>query len=418
MNQRRRILKKRILFLISDTGGGHRASAQAIAEAIEFLYPEQFEVIIEDIWKNHTPYPFREIPKAYHWVVGPGLPLWRLMWHTMAQPAVQRRILDDVEVVVKDEISAYFRAVRPDLVVSVHPLLNRIGFDCLHKVEFSRPFVTVVTDLFTVHPIWIDPRVTRCIVPTEEARTQAIRLGMAPEKLAVYGQPVSIKFAQPPGNKLALRQKLGLDLQRPAVLITGGGEGSGHLFSIARQIAQNVARVQLLIVAGRNRSLYQALNAVRWEVSTHIFGFVDNMPELMHAADLIVTKAGPGTISEALIAGLPLILSDFIPGQETGNVDYIEDNGAGVFVRNPIDIAHIVDRWTRPGNQTLAMLRAKATQLARPRASLLVAEDLCYLVEHGSGLPGYQRVPSAQDTQQSGTAVALDEFERAVERAQ
>ncbi len=389
-----KILKKRILFLISDTGGGHRASAQAIAEAIEFLHPEQFEVIVEDMWKNHTPHPFRDIPKAYRWVVGPGLPLWRLMWYTLAQPTVQHHILDDIEVLVEDEMSAYFQTIRPDLVVSVHPLLNRIGFDCLRKAGFSGPFATVVTDLFTFHPTWIDPRVTRCLVPTEEARTQAITLGMAPEKLAVYGQPVSIKFAQPPGNKLALRQKLGLDIQRPAVLITAGGEGGGRLLAIARQIAQTVSRVQLLIVTGRNHSLRDELEAVTWAVPTHIYGFVENMPELMHASDLIVTKAGPGTISEALIAGLPIILSDFIPGQETGNIDYIEGNGAGVFAGNPVDIARLVEQWTRPGNQTLAALRANATRLARPRASLLIAEDLCHLVELGSGLPSHQRVAS------------------------
>lgn len=413
-----KILKKRILFLISDTGGGHRASAQALAEAIEFLHPEQFDVIVEDIWKNHTPHPFREIPKAYRWVVGPGLPLWRLMWHTMAQPTVQHRILDDIEAVVKDEISAYFRAIRPDLVVSVHPLLNRIGFDCLRDAGFSTPFATVVTDLFTFHPTWIDLRVNRCIVPTEAARSQAIELGMMPDKIAVYGQPVSIKFAQPPGNKVALRQKLGLDLQRPAVLITGGGEGSGRLLAIARQIAQTVPWVQLLIVTGRNQSLRDELEAMTWPVPTHIYGFVENMHELMVVSDLVVTKAGPGTISEALIAGLPIILSDFIPGQETGNVDYIEGNGAGVFIRNPMDIARVVDQWTRPGNQTLAMLRANATRLARPRASLLIAEDLCHLVEPGSGLPGQQRVANAQDTHQSGPAVGVDEFEGAVERAQ
>lgn len=389
--------KKRILLLISDTGGGHRAAAQAIADAIEFLHSSRYEIIIEDLWRNHTPHPFREIPNAYRWVVGPGLPLWRLLWYTLAHPTLQRHILDDVALLVKDDVQGYFRTVQPDLVVSIHPLLNHIGFDCLRDAGFSAPFVTVVTDLVTFHPTWIDPRVTRCIVPTEAAREQAIQLGMAFEKVAVYGQPVSFKFAFSPGDKQTLRQTLGLDPQRPAVLLTGGGEGSGRLFTIARQIAQCVPRVQLLIVAGRNLPLRKALEAVKWETPTHIYGFVANMHEMMHAADLIITKAGPGTISEALSAGLPMILSDFIPGQETGNVHYIEKHGAGVFARNPAEIARIVDQWTRPGNPTLVTLRANAARLAHPHSSLLIAADLCHLIEDGFGLPTQRCATNARD---------------------
>ncbi|MEZ4663070.1 MAG: glycosyltransferase [Caldilineaceae bacterium] len=375
-------MSKRILFLISDTGGGHRASAQAIAEAMHFLHPHQYETIIEDMWRNHTPHPFREIPKAYRWVVGPGLPLWKLMWHTMSQPTLQRHILDEVEFLVRSDMQAYFRTTQPDMVVSVHPLLNQIGLNCLRDSGSHAPFVTVVTDLFTFHPTWVDPRVDRCLVPTEAARTYAIELGMAPEKIAVYGQPVSLKFAQPPGDKATLRQQLGLDADRPAVLLVGGGEGSGRLVAIARQIVQHAPHVQLLVVTGRNRALRQELAAASWAQAPHIhiYGFVNNMSELMHACDLIVTKAGPGTISEALIAGLPMILFDFIPGQETGNVAYVEHNGVGVFAPSPSEVAHTIAIWTCPGSPILNEMRANALRLARPRASLLMAEDLCHVV--------------------------------------
>ncbi|MEZ4706136.1 MAG: glycosyltransferase [Caldilineaceae bacterium] len=381
-------MPKRILFLISDTGGGHRASANAIAEAIHFLHPQQYETIIEDMWQNHTPHPFREMPRAYRWVVGPGLPLWKLMWHTMSQPTLQRHILDDVKYLVKNDMKAYFRTSQPDMVVSVHPLLNHIGLNCLRDIGSRAPFATVVTDLFTFHPTWIDPRVDRCLLPTEAARSQAIELGMNPHKIAVYGQPISIQFAQPPGDKRTLRLQLGLDVARPAVLLVGGGEGSGRLAAIAQQIVQRAPHVQLLVVAGRNHALRQELAAASWaqRPHVHIYGFVNNMPELMHACDLIVTKAGPGTISEALIAGLPIILFDFIPGQETGNVAYVEQNGAGIFAKSPLEVARTVAKWTRPGSANLDVLRANATRLARPRASLLIAEDLCHLVQHGVGL--------------------------------
>ena len=377
-------MKQRILFLISDTGGGHRASAQAIAEAINFLHPDRYEMIIEDLWKNHTPHPFRGMPNTYRWMTGPGLPLWKLLWSTLAQPTLHQHILDDIEALVRNDITAYFRAVQPDMVVSVHPLLNRIGLDCLRTVHLAIPFVTVVTDLVTFHPTWIEPRVTRCIVPTEPARQQAIALGMAPEKLAVYGQPVSLKFAQPVADKSTLRKALGLNPDRPTILLTGGGEGGGQMRTIAQAIATQANQTQLMIVTGRNQSLRKELEALRWEIPTQIYGFVDNMPELMHAADMLVTKAGPGTISEALIAGLPMILADFIPGQETGNVHFVEGNGVGHYTNRPEEIAQLVLAWTQPGNPILQTMATNAARLARPRASLLIGEDLCYLLEHGS----------------------------------
>jgi 1,2-diacylglycerol 3-beta-galactosyltransferase len=377
-------MKKRILFLISDTGGGHRASAQAIVEAIHFLHPARYELIIEDLWKNHTPRPFCKLPNTYRWITGPGLPLWKLLWATLAQPTLQHRILADIGFWVRADIIAYYRAHRPDLIVSIHPLLNQIGLDCLHAARLDIPFVTVVTDLITFHPTWIDPRVTRCLVPTEAARQRALALGMAPEKLAVYGQPVSLKFAQPVADKAVLRQTLGLHGTRPTVLLVGGGEGGGHLFAIARAIAQQAPQTQLLIVTGRNATLQAELAAIRWEIPTQIYGFVDNMPALMHAADLLVTKAGPGTISEALIAGLPMILADFIPGQETGNVQFVEENGVGRYVPDAEAIADLVQEWCTPGLPALATMARNAASLARPRAALLIAEDLCFTLEHGT----------------------------------
>ncbi|MCA9975497.1 MAG: glycosyltransferase, partial [Anaerolineales bacterium] len=98
------------------------------------------------------------------------------------------------------------------------------------------------------------------------------------------------------------------------------------MYDIAREIAQRVPQAQLIVVAGRNKELKQRLENVAWEIPAHIFGFVHNMPELMGAADILITKGGPGTISEAFIAGLPVIISGYIPGQEAGNVQYVLEN--------------------------------------------------------------------------------------------
>lgn len=373
-------MKKRILFLMSDTGGGHRASAQAIQEGIETLHPDKYEIIIEDVWKNHMPWPLNVIPDTYGWMTGPGLPLWRALWQMSNAPHWQRYWFKAIAPIIKRKVARYLKTVQPDLVVSVHPLMNHLGLIWLKAAELNAPFITVITDMVTFHPAWICPEVTHCIVPTEQARLRAIKFGMSNQKLTVHGQPVSLRFANCLHDKKTLRRHLNLDIDRDTVLVVGGGEGFGQVHKIAREIARTVPSAQLVIVAGRNQMLKQELDATHWEIPTRIYGFVDNMPELMHASDFLITKAGPGTISEAFIAGLPPIISGYIPGQETGNVAYIQEHGAGVYAESPIDIARLIRNWMTPNNTTLRRMAENATQLARPQASLGIATELCQYV--------------------------------------
>ncbi len=373
-------MKKKLLFLMSDTGGGHRAAALALSEAIEYLYPDQYEIIIEDIWKKHLPWPFNLLPNTYGWMTGPGLPLWQAMWFISTRFPVLNFIFELLGPLLGRRVCRYMQAVQPDIVVSVHPLMNHLGVKWLKTARLDVPFITVVTDLVTFHPSWICPQVTRCLVPTEPARERALQLGMPAKKLAVYGQPVALKFANSKGQKSTLRHKLNLAPHCFTALLVGGGEGFGPIFAVARQIAQEVPQAQLLIVAGRNRRLLQKLEAVEWEIPTRVFGFVDNMPELMGAADVVITKAGPGTISEAFIAGVPPLLLGYIPGQESGNVAYVQENGAGVYAETPADIANLIHGWQSPQNPALSQMAQNAARLARPQASLQIATDLCRFV--------------------------------------
>lgn len=368
---------KKILFLISDTGGGHRAAARAIEEAIEYLHPGQYESIIVDVWKEHMVWPIRLVPDTYAWITGPGRLLWALLWKVSSYHRMQRLLFDCCTPLVKDSVARYISNQQPDLAVSVHPLMNHLGVIWLETAGLRIPLITVVTDMVSFHPSWICPEVDHCIVPTREAWQRAVRYGMPKEKLAVHGQPVGLKFARFSGDKQASKRRLGIDPLRPAILMVGGGEGQGQMYRIARRIAASIDQGQLLIVAGRNRRLQQRLEQVNWEIPTRVFGFVDNMPELMAAADLLITKAGPGTISEAFISGLPLLLNDFIPGQEAGNVLYVLDNGAGAYAPRTRDIIAIIRDWMAGGSQVVQELARNASGLARPNASLDIATDIC-----------------------------------------
>jgi 1,2-diacylglycerol 3-beta-galactosyltransferase len=274
-------------------------------------------------------------------------------------------------------IKRIYHAEQPDLVVSVNPVTNHIPLRVLRRtVDAHIPFVTVVTDMVTVHPAWACPRVDYCMVPTEAARQNAIRVGMPVERVGVVGQPVSLSFAAAISEKGRVRARLGLDHERPCVLVVGGGDGVGPIEETARAISAHVSGAQLIVVCGHNERLKKQLEAVEWQIPVQIYGFVDNMPELMSASDLLVTKAGPGTLAEAFIAGLPVIIFGYTPGQETANVDYVLEHRAGAFATEPDEIARIAAEWLVPGNKDWERVVSNAAGLARPDATLVIARQL------------------------------------------
>ena len=371
---------------MSDTGGGHRASAEAVAEAVATRYPGQYQLIIEDVWKHHVAWPLNYIPDAYRWITGPGLRLWDMLWHHSRYAGILRLILTLTQPFVVPTMSRYVRQIEPQLVVSVHPLLNHLGLKALRASGVAAPFITIITDLITIHPAWVCPEVAACFVPTNLAAEQAIGLGMPVERLAAYGQPVSLKFTQcqsqeSTGDKAALRRRLNLCPDAPTLLIIGGGEGIGRIEEIARHLETRLPQAQLIIVTGRNQSLRERLNVIPWKIPTRVYGFVDNMHELMLVADLLITKAGPVTLSEAFMAGLPSIIFGYIPGQETCNVAYVAQHQAGVYAEDPAEIAQIAAGWLIDDPARSREMGCNAARLAQPHAATRIAQALCRYVE-------------------------------------
>lgn len=159
------------------------------------------------------------------------------------------------------------------------------------------------------------------------------------------------------------------------ILLVGGGEGMGPLEKTARAIVKAGLPASLAVVTGRNKDLKARLESYSWPEDTYIYGFVHQMPDFMQAADILVTKAGPGTISEAFNAGLPLILYSRMPGQEDGNVSYVTSQGAGVWAPQPAEIVAALADWlANPGKHRQAA--AAARRLARPQAAREVAHLL------------------------------------------
>ncbi len=377
---------QRILILMSNTGGGHRASAEALKAGFIQLYGDRFQVEIIDLLIEHLPWPLNQLPQTYSFMVNEAAWLWKLLWKTGNHPTTVRRFSMSVARLGSNSVARIFTSYQPDLILSVHPLVQEFTLYALQQMQRHIPFVTVVTDLATAHPLWFHPAVDACYVASEATYYGARRVGLRPKQLYLYGLPVRPAFAIPTLPRAELRHKLGLDLNLPAVLIMSGGDGVGPVEEIARQVAQQLgeggqALGQLVIICGRNTRLQQKLNHQQWPIPVIVHGFVDNMPELMAACDCIVTKAGPGTIAEALISGLPIILSGFIPGQEEGNIPYVLDNDVGYYGRSPEEIATTVYRWFTDEREQLAQMAARARALGKPQATMQIVESIAQLLE-------------------------------------
>ena len=373
-------MAKRVLFLISDTGGGHRASANALGEAFQRLHGQAIHCEGVDLFAEYAYWPLNQVPRMYRPLTDRYGWLWRLLWQAGERPVVWSAAVAAVGTWHSNRFRRFLDDHPADLVLSVHPLLNHAPLREVRRRLPGIPFVTVVTDLATAHPVWYAPGVDLLCAPCPEVQQAALAAGVPADRVRLVGLPISLRFSEGRPDRAEARRLLGL-ADRPTVLIIGGGEGMGRVESIAHAVAAGLKSVngQAVVICGRNASLQRRLSGSTWPAPVHVLGFVDNMPVWMSAADCLVTKAGPGTIAEALACGLPMVLSDFVPGQEEGNVRYVQDQGVGVFRADPAEIARVVLDWLRAGNSATAAMQEKARALARPRAALEIAGMLSEL---------------------------------------
>ncbi|THG08109.1 hypothetical protein TEA_021300 [Camellia sinensis var. sinensis] len=438
---------KNVLILMSDTGGGHRASAEAIRDAfrlefgdeyryasttlmlecsnrrfcgyVEFLlrsfmikleFGDEYEaielklfwVVVKDVWKEYTGWPLNDMERSYKFMIK-HVQLWKVAFHSTSPRWIHSCYLAAIAAFYakyfllflllthlplnlnRQEVEAGLMEYKPDIIISVHPLMQHIPLWVLKWQGLQKKviFVSVITDLNTCHRTWFHPGVNRCYCPSEEVAKRALLDGLEESQTRVFGLPIRPSFCRAVLSKDDLRVELEMDPELPAVLLMGGGEGMGPVKKTAKALGESLFDEelgkpigQLIIICGRNKDLVSTLELLEWNIPVKIRGFVTQMEKYMGACDCIITKAGPGTIAEALIRGLPIILNDYIPGQEKGNVPYVVDNGAGVFTRSPKETAKLVAEWFSTKRDELKRMSENALKLAQPDAVFDIVKDI------------------------------------------
>jgi 1,2-diacylglycerol 3-beta-galactosyltransferase len=381
-------LTKRVLFLISDTGGGHRAGAQAIGAALDEIDgATRFEWRIDDI-ATHCTFPLSKLGPAYSAALRYAPPIYGALYHATNGRRRYRTIVRFCEPLYRERLREVFQQYQPDVIVSVHPLLNHAALRARADAGMQTvPIVTVITDLGRVHEGWLLPEADLTVVPAPEVYQRALERGVSPDRLRLLGHPIHPRFEDVSATKGEIRKKLGLPLDRTICLLMAGGEGGGKLLPTTMGLAKAGLDYHLVVVTGRNAALKAKLEELAPSLPTPmtVLGFRNDVPELMRAADLLVTKAGPGTIAEASVAEVPVVVYDYVPGQERGNLDYVRTNGIGVVALTTAEVVQSVKRIVH-NKERLAKMRAQQTAVAPRGSSRRIAELIAQMARVGRRL--------------------------------
>ena len=354
----------RVLIFSATFGNGHLRAAEAVVEGIRIKYPS---AVIEhlDFVDFLNPRINAMIKYGYSRLIRYIPKLWGRMYHKTSKVKLKPKGQHFLSKVGRSKFLKYIADFKPDFIVCTYPTVSSILAQLRCEQLLSVPVFTIMTD-YSVHFHWIHQGVDGYIVACDELKESLIAWGIRAECIFMTGIPVSLKFEKE-ADRAQIFAKLGLKSDRPTFLVMGGSYGVLKSANrICKRLADSLIPVQAIIVCGKNKKLYLSLEEVIAQGRNSLIRleFVNNVEELMTVSDLIITKAGGLTVSEALTKHLPLIIYKPIPGQEEDNASYIQRIGAGCIAGNELELTQLINYFLRHPEE-IEKMRAKAA-LALP----------------------------------------------------
>jgi len=367
---------KTILILTADAGLGHRSAAEAIRDALQLKYGERVEPVIRNPL-DHPDIPeiVRESQSDYDEVVNAIPELYKLGYEISDSNfpvSVMEEAFSFLLLEVMQEIIA---GTSPDLIISTYPIYGAPLADLKNGGRLQIPFVIVTTDLVTVHHVWFNDGATLLTVPTEAVRQRALDAGLNEAQVIKTGIPVDPRILSlKDREKTDLREELGWQKEPASVLVVGSPR-IPSLVEMVEALDSCDEDIQFALVAGGDETLRQSFEENVWHHPAKVYGFVENMPELMRASDVIVCKAGGLIVTESLASGLPMMLVHVLPGQERGNAGYIVDHNAGRLCEEPGTARETLIEWLENDQAELRAIAENASKLGHPDAALTIADE-------------------------------------------
>ncbi len=328
-------MTKKILIAYGNAGAGHRKAAYAIESAFKEIKRGDIEVKVIDTLDYSTPFFKNGYPAFYLFLVNKIPYLWGLLYYLVDTRLVYgccasflRRLHNGLGFA---GLERFLNEYNPALVINAHFLGSEVMVHMKKKGMLKdTKLVSVVTD-YMMHSFWVDKTIDYFCVAQEESKKHLIKRGIPSERIKVFGIPIDRIFSVHKDKK-ELCAKLGIDSTKKTVLIGSGGFGVGPIKELVQELLGAAAVEQLLVVCGKNPELYKDISNITKSAAktVKVYEFVDNMDELMTVSDVIVTKSGGMTSSEAMAKDLPMIITSAIPGQEARNSNYLVRCGAAI----------------------------------------------------------------------------------------
>ncbi|MDQ3634220.1 MAG: hypothetical protein M3405_06885 [Acidobacteriota bacterium] len=377
----------KILIISSDTGGGHRSAAQAIAEGVQkFWQGESIAVrIVKAVEESHQ--LTEKLVSVYNWVLKNKQHWMKYLYWIMNKfrPEKSPFFLNRCIVFCKE----LFEKWCPHIIVSVHPLTQHIFARILKELNLAEqiPLVTVVTDpCYGFWKGWACDEVSLYLVANEDAQRQLIDYGISPEKIKISGMPINPKFSPiDESDAKVARKAFGLDEDKFTVFVNAGYVGGGNIPQIFKELIHGELDIQAIFLAGRNNELKAKAEelAKTAKFPVKVIGYSDEVEKIMHAANVMVSKLGGLTTFEALSCNLPLIVDATTPPmpQEAGTVNLISKRGAGILLKKTTDIVPTIRDLILDSNRYNEMKIATANLIVPNSTQNIIREITALLPE-------------------------------------
>ena len=381
---------KKVHVVFHDGGGGHRNAAVALQTVISQQKRDwqieliQFQDLTDrlDILRKLTGI---RIQQQYNILLQNGWTLGSTYLLRVLQATIRlfhRPLVNLLE--------RFWREKPADLLISVIPHFNRQICESWTKAYPGRPFVTIITDLADFPPrFWIEPIKDQYVIAgTEKAANQARAMGHDEGHIFLTSGMILRPdfYVQDNSDPVALRREMGLREDLPTAIVLFGGHGSKVMYDITEKLDAAGLPLQLILICGRNEELAGKLRARQWKMPIHVVGFTKEVHRMMRAADFLIGKPGPGSIAEAMVRKLPVLIecNAWTLPQERYNTEWVKEKGVGIVLKSFEDVADGVQRMLKPA--TLAEFR-KNVSTQENRAVFEIPEILARLLgeSHSAG---------------------------------
>ncbi len=367
---------KKILILTASIGSGHIKAAEAVARELGRQEPKA-RIDTVDFMAKSTAFSHWLIKRLYLEMLRFVPNLYDVFYKVSGGEAGGNLAKQSVARFMLPVFAGLYKKYTPDIVVCTHPFPAAAASLWKERNDSRLPLTVVMTD-YTLHQVWLCPHVDSYFMATDNMLRDMQQQGFADKELLVTGIPVSSRLLQLP-DKMGMRQQLGIGQQEKVILLMGGGLGLGGIEQTLEALETIKEQLTLLVITGRNADLLNKASAFADSSHhrLHLWGYTDEAHKLMRAADMLITKPGALTISEAFVLGLPMLLHDPIPGPETENAVYATKNGAALWLHPGEKLAPAVLEMLQA--DTLAKMGVAALACAKPQAGSRIAEALLKL---------------------------------------